>query len=207
MRSARNSGSGSPRDARDQYALDVGAGVIEPRLAGLAEHRDLGERPEPFVRRFSRPKHRELLEELDNRRQREVRGKAPAAAEGQDVLDGDRACRRYDVVDRALKRPHDLRRRQLGQPPRDRVIERHQPLVHKDHDCCCSDGLRDRGDPGDRLRLDLAHAGDLDVLTTRNECSGARHPAALNGSLQQGPQGRHRGTDPVSGGNSSQPRR
>src|SRR6266545_6762031 len=51
-----------PRDARDQHALDVGAAVIEPRLAGLAEHRHLGERREPFVRRFSRPEYRELLE-------------------------------------------------------------------------------------------------------------------------------------------------
>ena len=180
------------RGAGDQHTLDVGARVVEPRLAWLAEHRYPGERREPFVRRFSRPEHRELLEELRHSRQGEVGGKAPAGAEGQDVLDRDRAFGRHDVVDRALRRPHDLRRRQLGQPPRNRVGERHAPLVHQDHDRGSGDRFCDRSNPDDRIGLNLAGRCDLDVLAMPNECGGARHRPAFDERLEEILEGSHR---------------
>ena len=90
-RRARRRAGGPRRDARCPGHHRARVHGRDPRLAGLAQHRHVRERREPFVRRFSRPEYRELLEELDNRRQREVRGKAPSGTGGQDVLDGDRA--------------------------------------------------------------------------------------------------------------------
>jgi len=65
------------------------------------------------------------------------------------------------------------------------VIERHEPVVHEEHDAAAVIRFRDRRDPDDRLRLDLARAGDLDVLTMRNECGDARHRAALDGRREK----------------------
>ena len=114
---------------------------------------------------------------------------SPSRRGTQEILDGDRARNRHDVVDRALRRAHDLRRGQLGQPPRDRVIQRDEAVVHEEHDRCSRDRLRDRGDPDDRVRLDIARGRGLDVLTARDERGGARHRAALRRSLRAAPGG------------------
>jgi hypothetical protein len=53
------------------------------------------------------------------------------------------------------------------------------------HDRCSGDRFRDRSNPDDRLRLDLAHPGDLDVLTALNERGGTRHHAVFNRRLEQ----------------------
>ncbi len=169
------------RDARDQHALDVGAGVVEPRLAGLAEHRHLRERREPFVRRLSRPEHRQPLEELDHRRQREVGGEAPAGAEGQEVLDRDRARGRHDVVDRALGRPHDDRgdassgsHRAIGSSS-DTSPSSTRSMTAAAVIGFVIEAIRtiESGSISPAL-------GDLDVLAAGNERGGARHRAALD---------------------------
>jgi hypothetical protein len=95
--------------------------------------------------------------------EREVGGKAPACAEGQKVFDGDRTRRGHDVVERALRHPHDHRRRQLREPALDRI------------------------------GLDLADGDDLDARTVGNERGGTGHRPTFNRRLEQVLQTCHRG--------------
>src|SRR5262249_34611136 len=70
----------------------------------------------------------------------------------------------------------------------DRVVERHPALVHQQHQGSRDDRLRDRGDPADRARLDLAEARNLDLAVTRDESRRAGQP----GALEDCPEIRHR---------------
>ena len=98
---------------------------------------------------------------------------------------------RHDVVDRALGRTHHLGRRQLGQPPGDRVVERHEPFVDQEHQRRGGDRLRHRRDAHDRVRSDVPDGPDLDVVTASNEPRGARHDAAPECLLEELRESRH----------------
>jgi hypothetical protein len=53
------------------------------------------------------------------------------------------------------------------------------------HDRRGDDRFRDRGDPDDRLRLDLSRTRDFDLRATRNECGEARHLECVEQALER----------------------
>jgi hypothetical protein len=74
--------------------------------------------------------------------------------EGQDVLDGYRAFGQDRVIEARVQVAQDPRRRELGQPAVDRVIEGHRPVLDEQHGRHSGDRLADRRDAEDGVAPD-----------------------------------------------------
>ena len=180
----------------DQHAEHVGAGVVEPPLAGLVQEGQRRQAPHPLVGlgwrlRFRRtPAEAEVAHRLQQRlRPRRLEVHAPAELEREDVVHGDRTLRGDRL---AVHRPawldEDAPPGELGQEIVDWILEPEPALLDEDQRADGGDRLGHRGDAEDAVALNrlIAAAGQtageahLDVVISGGQPGHAADRVALD---------------------------
>ena len=187
-----------PADLLDHRAQDVGVVAVDPRLAGVAVERQLGQPRHDVADRLVAvreiPAGDARLLPFIGRRTVAV---ADAGGVRQQVADGDGPLRRNDVVAAAVVRFGHGRLHELREVLADRIGDQQPPLLLQQHHADAGQGLRLRRDPEYRVRgqrrarllvavADGLHVGNLSAAG--HDRHGAGQAVVVDVRLERGGQ-------------------